>query len=303
MLDQGWVIEIELADAAIMTWGFSVKPVHYGAFPPVVYKAAVAVMSQNQTDACFQLKGSNVTSIVLELNQYPSPDFLPQLQLKVEQAPQFFQQSAIVISLERLSPTELFVDFQPLIADCRKVGLQPMAFKGGDDSYHSAIADTGLPALPASSGRNELLDLAPKTQPEAQSQEPRTIIERVVETRVETVIEEKIIQRPTKVIDRPVRGGQQIYAEGADLIVLAQVSEGAEVLADGHIHIYAPLRGRALAGVKGDQTARVFCQHLEAELVSVAGVFILSDELKDKAWKQAAQVYFSEERLQVAPLK
>lgn len=254
-------------------------------------------MSQTQAENCFQLKGSNVTSIVLELNQYPSQQFLPQLQDKVEQAPQFFQQSAIVISLERLQGVDVELDFSRLIEDCRAVGLQPMAFKGGDILLEQAIAATGLPWLPANSGRNELIDFAPKSQPE-----PQTVVEHVVETRVETVIEEKLIQRPSKVVDRPVRGGQQIYAEGADLIVLAQVSEGAEVLADGHIHIYAPLRGRALAGVKGDQTARIFCQQLEAELVSVAGIFMLSEELKDKAWKKAAQVYFSGEQLNIAPL-
>jgi septum site-determining protein MinC len=254
-------------------------------------------MSQTQTEHCFQLKGSNVTSIVLELNRYPASEFLPQLLEKVEQAPQFFQQSAIVISLERLESAEIPCDLRPLIDDCRKAGLQPMAFKGGDSSYSEAITATGLPSLPASSGRNELLDLSSKSSGEA-----RAVVERVVETRIETIIEEKLVQRPSKVIDKPVRGGQQIYAEGADLIVLAQVSEGAEVLADGHIHIYAPLRGRALAGVKGDQTARIFCQQLEAELVSIAGVFMLSEELKDKAWKKAAQVYFSEEQLNIASL-
>lgn len=123
-----------------------------------------------------------------------------------------------------------------------------------------------------------------------------------VETVVETVIEERLVQRQSKVITRPVRSGQQIYAEGADLIVLAQVSEGAEVLADGHIHIYGTLRGRALAGVKGDETARIFCQQMEAELVSVAGNFVLQDSLPKELLKKPAQVSLSGEKVIVEAL-
>ena len=255
-------------------------------------------MSQPNTTSCFQLKGSNVTAIILELNEYPSPLFAAQLAAKVQQAPSLFQQSAIVIGLEKLAATALFVDFNTLIRECREAGLQPMAFKGGDEGYADAAKETGLPWLPASSGRNQAIDI-PSAQPEKVIE---TVVETVVETRVETIVEEKIAPRPSKVITRPVRGGQQIYAEGADLIVLAQVSEGAEVLADGHIHIYAPLRGRALAGVKGDQSARIFCQQLEAELVSVAGVFMLNEELREQAWKQATQVYIENNSLTVSAL-
>ena len=258
-------------------------------------------MIQPNLESCFQLKGSNVTAIVLELSEYPSPQFAQQLQDKVQQAPAFFQQSAIVISLEKLQPTALFVDLTALVAQCRAANLHPMAFKGGDDSYTEAVTATGLPWLPANAGRNQAIELSGKA-PEPQ-RVVETVIETVVETVIETVVEEKLIHRPSKVITRPVRGGQQIYAEGADLIVMSQVSEGAEVLADGNIHIYGPLRGRALAGVKGDQNARVFCQQMEAELVSVAGVFMLSEELRDTAWKQPAQISFEQDKLTVSALK
>lgn len=251
-------------------------------------------MSNTSLESCFQLKGSNVTSIVLEISVYGSSDFAEQLKEKVAQAPSFFSQSAIVISLDKL---EVGVDLHALIADCRLANLHPMAFKGGVGEFQDSIAATGLPWLPDSGGRNQLIDLEPKTV------EPETIIETVVQERIVEKVVERVIERPTKVIHRPVRGGQQIYAEGADLIVLAQVSEGAEVLADGNVHVYAPLRGRALAGVKGDQTARVFCLQMEAELVSVAGVFMLSDELREKAWKQAAQVFIENDKLNVTALE
>ena len=108
--------------------------------------------------------------------------------------------------------------------------------------------------------------------------------------------------KPAKVINRPVRSGQQVYAEGGDLVVTASVSEGAELLADGNIHVYGTLRGRALAGVKGNTGARVFCQSLDAELISIAGQFIMHDTVKGECWKKPAQVYLKEETLRIEPL-
>ena len=93
----------------------------------------------------------------------------------------------------------------------------------------------------------------------------------------------------TLVIDQPVRSGQQIYSRG-DLIVLAPVSTGAELLAEGHIHVYNTLRGRALAGVRGDQSARIFCQKLDAELVSIAGIYRVAEDLPEQHRKQAVHI-------------
>ncbi len=106
----------------------------------------------------------------------------------------------------------------------------------------------------------------------------------------------------SKVITQPVRSGQQIYARGTDLIVLGPVSAGAELLADGHIHVYGPLRGRALAGVHGRSDARIFCQHLEAELVSIAGQYKISEDLQATQWKQPAQIRLEADRLVVSAL-
>ncbi|GAA6152482.1 septum site-determining protein MinC [Pseudoteredinibacter isoporae] len=278
----------------------------------------------SSSEVCFQLKGSNITSIVLEVKQYPSTEFLSQLQDKVSQAPQLFADSAVVISLEKFTSENTPVDFKPLIADCFEAGLHPMAFRSVGETLLDSVRTTGLPALPGAarsgsvqaheedntpvadvtpSGDGEQVEMPLDTPAESETDvsESREVqVKTVIETRVE--IQEKLVHRKAKIIERPVRGGQQIYAEGCDLIVLAQVSEGAEVLADGNIHIYAPLRGRALAGVKGDSNARIFCQQLEAELVSVAGIFILSDELKDKAWKQAAHIQLKDERLTIAQI-
>ena len=111
------------------------------------------------------------------------------------------------------------------------------------------------------------------------------------------------VVRQTLVVGKSIRTGQQVYAENADLIVLGLVNEGAEVIADGHIHIYAPLRGRALAGAGGDQNARIFAQSMQAELVSIAGIYRTFDQqLPPHLHRQAVQIYLQKERLAIAAL-
>ncbi len=242
----------------------------------------------------FQLKGSVVTAIVLELYRYSRADFSAELEAKVRQAPMFFHQTPVVISLEKLEANAPSIDFTDLIALCRDFGLRPMAFKGAPAGLGEELQATGLVLIPAGQGgRATVPETAPAPVP-AVAPEPEVV--------VRTVVEEKLVHRPSKIITRPIRSGQQVYAEGSDLIVMAAVSEGAEILADGHIHVYGPLRGRALAGVRGDAQARIFCQSLEAELVSVAGNFKLSDSLRELAWKAPAQVYLLDDTLHVGAL-
>jgi septum site-determining protein MinC len=248
-------------------------------------------------DVNFQLKGSAITVVVLAIVRYEPKSLLAELKEKVVQAPQFFNNSPVLINLDRLENPESLKKLGDLLAICRELDLQPLGFSGVPEVLLAAVNKTGLAVLPTPSERALKL---PKQ--EAAPQAVETVIERVVETVVETVIEERLVQRQSKVVTRPVRSGQQIYAEGADLIVLAQVSEGAEVLADGHIHIYGTLRGRALAGVKGDETARIFCQQMEAELVSVAGNFVLQDSLPKELLKKPVQVSLKGEKVIVEAL-
>ncbi|WP_215777615.1 septum site-determining protein MinC [Paludibacterium sp. B53371] len=108
---------------------------------------------------------------------------------------------------------------------------------------------------------------------------------------------------PTMLIERPVRAGQQIYAKGANLVVLAMVSAGAEIIADGDIHVYAPLRGRALAGARGNTAARIFVRSMEAELVSIAGVYrTIEQALPDSIRAKATQIFLENERLVMTAL-
>jgi septum site-determining protein MinC len=103
-------------------------------------------------------------------------------------------------------------------------------------------------------------------------------------------------------VDRPVRSGQQVYAKNGDLIVLSQTSAGSEVMADGSIHVYGPLRGRVLAGVKGDKTARIFCRSLEAELIVIAGCYQLLDESKTDLKGKPAMIRLEDEKLIIESL-
>ena len=230
------------------------------------------------SNTCFQLKGSVITIFILELYRYSRSEFAQQLSDKVNQAPELFYQSPVIISLGKVAENTTEIDFIELLDLCQRSNLQPIAFKSADNRFIQAINATGIPLLSETGSRAAA---RPETaQPDNQSQV-------------------KLESRKSKVITRPVRSGQQVYAEGTDLIILSQVSEGAEVLADGNIHVYGALRGRALAGIQGDTSARVFCQKLEAELISIAGHFILSDAMRDKAWKQAAHAYLDEQTLQV----
>ncbi|MDK4684336.1 septum site-determining protein MinC [Kingella negevensis] len=151
-----------------------------------------------------------------------------------------------------------------------------------------------------------------ETQPENSSEEQTETSEETQPENAETSAEEpekatpvlELTARPTLVITHPVRTGQQIYAEKADLIVLGMVSEGAEVIADGNIHIYAPMRGRALAGESGDQNARIFMQSMQAELVSIAGIYrVFEQDLPPHLHKQAVQISLDNERLVIAAIE
>lgn len=241
-------------------------------------------------DVSFQLKGSAITVVVLALIDYQPESLKQALQEKIDQAPQFFVNSPVLISLERLENPAALQDCVSLVNLCRDLGLLPLGFTSVPDELQQSVRETGLAILPRGGER------ALKIPEPEQAQKAHTA------TQIETVVEERLVQRQSKVITRPVRSGQQIYAEGADLIVLTHVSEGAEVIADGHIHIYGSLRGRALAGVRGDENARVFCQSLEAELVSVAGNFLLRDSFAEDVMKKPVQIYLSGENVCVEKL-
>jgi len=132
----------------------------------------------------------------------------------------------------------------------------------------------------------------------------REVVKEVIREVVHEVVREVPTPTPVLIVDKPLRSGQRLYARGGDLVVLAAVSFGAEVIADGSIHVYAPLRGRAMAGARGDTTARIFSTCLEPQLVSIAGIYRTTETpLPADVVGQPAQVRLDGEKIIVEPLK
>ncbi|EDP46090.1 septum site-determining protein MinC [Rickettsiella grylli] len=225
----------------------------------------------------FKLKASLFTLTTFHLLSTDTQRIHQQLKPLVEQTPRFFQQLPIILDLFSL-PTGS-VDFPGLISCLRGYGLIPVGIRGGNAEQQTFAIQSGLAIL-----ANIKTESTPDTSHKLNSA-PSAI--------------------QSKLITQPVRSGQQIYAKNSDLVVIASVSPGAELLADGNIHIYGKLKGRALAGVTGNQQAHIFCQNLEAELVAIAGHYWLSEDLQDLQGtmnKGSVHISLEQERLHLKPL-
>jgi len=246
--------------------------------------------SSNETVLMFQLKGGLYPLTALQLLGTNFTLFEQQLDAKIEQAPKFFYNAPIVIELQKLTQP-ISVDFKKLIDILLKKKLIPVGVKGGSPEHQTAAALAGLPILQDNtkdSDKNEQKsERSPIADPSFKTAEPDV---------------GEIRGSNTKIITKPVRSGQQIYAQGGDLIVLAPVSHGSELLADGNIHVYGPLRGRALAGVTGNLSTHIFCQSLEAELVSIAGQYKISEDIDQATWRLAVDISLEGGRLHIRPL-
>lgn len=197
----------------------------------------------------------------------------------------FFENEPVVFDFSMLDPTLDCPDLQALSDVAKACGLVPVAFRAAPQAWLVSLVQQGWVEAPAEvvKAKAEGLRKSPSTpEPALASTEPP----------VQAVPEIRVL--PTMVIDKPLRSGQKVYARGADLVVLAMVNQGAEVVADGNIHVYAPLRGKAMAGARGNAQARIFSLCLEPELISIAGVYRTSENPlpKDIAGK-AAQVRLS----------
>ena len=238
--------------------------------------------------ASLQLKGGMFTLTVVELRQYSYETFSTELAQVVQQAPNFFQQTPVIISLEKLENPAQEIDFIDLIQVAEEFGLHPIAIRGGNEDHHVNALVAGLPSLPVPMSSRSAASKSNDTRPTPNDQLD--------------ALSDDTARYKTKVITTPVRSGQQIYVEGGDLIILSSVSTGAEILADGNIHVYGALRGRALAGVKGNKQARIFCQRLEAELISIAGHYKISEDLRGEFWQNGAHATLKGKQLVIEPL-
>ncbi|MFT5719001.1 MAG: septum site-determining protein MinC [Oleiphilaceae bacterium] len=237
---------------------------------------------------CLKLKGSLVPMTALELSYYDKEQLKADLSAKVSQAPEFFKNLPVVISLEKLDEHEQ-VDFKQIIEACADFSIKVVAVRGGSEHQQTAAKQSGLGLLSKQKDRSNDDSIA------TQEQTPQIQTETIEVEVIKTVVQHE--RQQSKVVRHPIRSGQQVYAADGDLIVLASVSAGAEILADGNIHVYGTLRGRALAGVKGDTSARIFCQSLEAELVSVAGQYKVREDFDENVVRKASQIFLNEDKL------
>ena len=224
------------------------------------------------------------------------------LQSKKDEAPQFFIQSPLVVDCADIEDKIQDLDFSVLKKGIEDIGFIPVGVRNIPEAMAVSLAKQGwavmreYKALPSKFNSQE--NKEEKQQPQSQT---------VVANSKKDVVEIPVQAAPVTeikslTVSRPVRSGQQVYAAQADMTVLAATSAGSEVMADGSIHIYGPLRGRVLAGARGNVDARIFCQSLQAELIAIAGRYQLLDELDTKLIGKPAMIRLDGEKLIIEPL-
>lgn len=237
----------------------------------------MSVALAGNAPATFEIKSAQLPLVALLLKSADLARLAEEFAQRFGDMPDFFDHDALVVDLAPLVATdpEALPDFPALIELLRQYRLNPLAVRGGNEAQMAAAQAAGLLAAPdAVVQRSVPAPAAPSAAAPVAAPVPA------------------VVASPSAlVIDRPLRSGQQVYARGRDLVVLAMVNPGAEVIADGHIHVYAPLRGKAIAGARGNAEARIFALEMDAELISIAGIYRTSEvPLPEAVRQRAAQV-------------
>ena len=235
----------------------------------------MSVALAGRSPSTFDIKSASLPLLALRLKSADIDLLADELQAQYGEMPDFFEDDGVVLDLSALAGDQgdAEIDFQRVGEMLHQRRLRLLAVRGGSASQQAAARALGLllaPDMRVQTARAAEAPDAPSAGPVAAPELPSP---------------------GALVIDRPLRSGQQVYARGRDLVVLAMVNHGAEVIADGHIHVYAPLRGRALAGARGWGEALIFAREMRPDLVSIAGVYRTSEEpLSDTVWGHAAMV-------------
>lgn len=249
----------------------------------------MSVVTPASQPVTFEIKSANLPLVALLLKSSDLDALARELDERFASEPDFFDQDALMIDL---GPLQLIggareaIDFPALITLLGRYQLVAMAIKGGSPPQMMAALQAGLLPVPEAHLVSQGARTAPRAERPAQPAPaaPRPQVQAAP-------IAAPPVSPGALVIDKPLRSGQQVYARGRDLVVLAMVNAGAEVIADGHIHVYAPLRGKAMAGARGNVDARIFALELKAELLSIAGVYRTSEHpLPDHVQGKPTQV-------------
>jgi septum site-determining protein MinC len=256
----------------------------------------MSAAAPGNASSLFDLKSASLTLVSFVLKTGNIPALAQAMEAKFGDTPDFFSHDPVVIDLTPMGSLSIALDFPALITLLQRFKLKPVAVRGGSAQQLEAAQKVGLGEAPdshAAPARVETREVVREVIREVQVP---------VEVQVEVPVEVQVAM-PTMIIDKPLRSGQQVYAKGCDLIVMAAVNNGAEVIADGSIHIYAPLRGKAIAGAKGNQDARIFTMSLAPELISIAGTYRTTENpLPANVAGKPAQVRLEGDRLVFEPL-
>ena len=234
----------------------------------------------NSTPA-LEFKSSNFSVPVLALSGDDLFTIEQQLIEKASLAPDFFKNLPVVIDLQASNKLNCVIDIAELTAVIKKAGLLPIGIRGGNAQQNKQALELLIPVYSVNSAA--ITDEPQKQQAPVPTPE--------IETR----------DTSTMLITQPIRSGQRIYATG-DLIIMSQVSSGAEIMAEGNIHVYNTLRGRASAGIQGNKDARIFCFDLQAELISVAGNYKVSEDIDASIRNKPVQIYLQNQALIIQDL-
>lgn len=249
------------------------------------------------TPPVLEFKSSTFFAPVLILYNHDLHLIEQSLNEKISQASDFFKNSPLIFDVQELNKENNEFDVTVLIELLRKIGLFPIGIRGGNEQQNNHAQKLFIPVdtVRSNEGSSELAkeqeQVIAITESEQPGSPPKTnaVVDKPTNVPKPTAI-------PATLISHPIRSGQRIYAAG-DLIVMSQVSAGAEIMAEGNIHVYNTLRGRALAGVQGNKNSRIFCSDLQAELISIAGDYKTSEDLSDNVRKKPVQIYLQDRAL------
>lgn len=246
-----------------------------------------------------ELKIGQVGIANLRVRTLDVPRLVDEMRSRVQRAPKLFQRAAVVLDFGGLSQVPLASTVQALIDGLREAGVLPVAIAYGTSETERLAESLGLPLLAKFRAQYERAEgeaaaAAAPPAPKRQAPEPEPQPARAAPA--------AHAGQPGLMHAAPVRSGQQVYADNRDLTVLSTVGAGAEVIADGSVHIYGPLRGRALAGAQGNDKARIFCREFHAELVAVAGHYKVLEDIPKELYGKAVQVWLEDGQLKLAAL-
>ncbi|USJ01335.1 septum site-determining protein MinC [Xanthomonas prunicola] len=233
-----------------------------------------------------ELKIGQVGIANLRVRTLDVPRLVQEMRERVTRAPKLFGRAAVILDFGGLSQVPDLATAKALLDGLREAGVLPVALAYGTSEIDLLSQQLGVPLLAKFRAQYESAAVSPPPPPPARA-EPSPPAARPAPGRMQRTA---------------VRSGQQLYAENCDLTVLSTVGAGAEVIADGSIHIYGTLRGRALAGAQGNPDARIFCRDFHAELVAIAGHYKVLDDVPMDLRGKAVQVWLEQDQIKIAAL-